>query len=96
MMLDAKQDSGLAFSSILDGTNHSSCRVEKLNAIRKAEAVQTKRDQWKAASARYYERHPEVKEKKRLKAAEQRCARHILMILSISDIYPWPWFVQCR
>ncbi|KAJ7369236.1 hypothetical protein DFH08DRAFT_797017 [Mycena albidolilacea] len=28
--------------------------------------------QWKAASARYYERHPEVKEKKRLQAAEKR------------------------
>ncbi|KAJ7769739.1 hypothetical protein B0H14DRAFT_2632703 [Mycena olivaceomarginata] len=38
----------------------------------KALAVQNKRDQWKAASARYYERHPEVKEKKRVKAAEQR------------------------
>ncbi|KAF8135907.1 hypothetical protein K438DRAFT_1786673 [Mycena galopus ATCC 62051] len=42
---------------------------------RKAEAdhIQTKRDQWKAASARYYERHPEVKEKKRLRAAEKQC-----------------------
>jgi hypothetical protein len=36
-------------------------------------AVQTKCDQWKAASARYYEHHPEVKEKKRQKMAEQRC-----------------------
>ncbi|KAJ7753026.1 hypothetical protein B0H14DRAFT_3512793 [Mycena olivaceomarginata] len=53
---------------------HEAKRVERLNARRKAEDVQTKRDQWKAASAHYYERHPEVKEKKRIKAAEQRCA----------------------
>ncbi|KAF8214425.1 hypothetical protein K438DRAFT_1749546 [Mycena galopus ATCC 62051] len=51
--------------------------AEKLNALRKAEAVQTKRDQWKAASAQYYERHPEVKEKKRVKAAEQRAAKKL-------------------
>ncbi|KAJ7796228.1 hypothetical protein B0H14DRAFT_3495028 [Mycena olivaceomarginata] len=56
---------------------HEARRVEKLNALRKAEAVQTKRNQWKAASARYYERHPEVKEKKRLKAAELRAARKL-------------------
>ncbi|KAF8169710.1 hypothetical protein K438DRAFT_1774091 [Mycena galopus ATCC 62051] len=47
-------------------------------AARRNEALQvelgkqTKRAQWKAASAQYYERHPEVKEKKRLKAAERR------------------------
>jgi hypothetical protein len=45
-------------------------RAEEAAARR---AIQNKRDQWKAASARYYERHPEVKEKKRLKAAEKRC-----------------------
>ncbi|KAJ6461287.1 hypothetical protein C8R47DRAFT_1073318 [Mycena vitilis] len=39
------------------------------------EAVKTKRSQWKAASARYYEKHPEVREKKRLKMAEQRAAK---------------------
>jgi hypothetical protein len=47
-------------------------RKRKEEVLRKAEALQSKRDQWKAASARYYERHPEVKEKKRIKAAEQR------------------------
>jgi glycerol-3-phosphate dehydrogenase len=47
-------------------------RKRKEEVLRKAEALQNKRDQWKAASAHYYERHPEVKEKKRLKAAEQR------------------------
>ncbi|KAF8156378.1 hypothetical protein K438DRAFT_1942819 [Mycena galopus ATCC 62051] len=51
--------------------------VEKYNREMKewiewkdAEKVEHKRDLWKAASARYYERHPEVKEKKRLKMAE--------------------------
>ncbi|KAF7349469.1 hypothetical protein MSAN_01737200 [Mycena sanguinolenta] len=38
---------------------------------------QNKRDQWKAASARYYERHPEVKEKKRVKMAEKRAAKKL-------------------
>ncbi|KAJ7698226.1 hypothetical protein B0H14DRAFT_2649553 [Mycena olivaceomarginata] len=47
-------------------------RAEAQSKRLKARVVQNKRDQWKAASARYYERHPEVKEKKRLKAAEQR------------------------
>ncbi|KAF8191903.1 hypothetical protein K438DRAFT_1762486 [Mycena galopus ATCC 62051] len=42
-----------------------------------AKRVLVKRAQWKAASARYYERHPEVKEKKRLKAAEQRAAKKL-------------------
>ncbi|KAJ7841505.1 hypothetical protein B0H14DRAFT_2586896 [Mycena olivaceomarginata] len=40
-------------------------------------AVQNKRDQWKVASARYYERHPEVKERKRLKAAEKRAVKKL-------------------
>jgi hypothetical protein len=47
-------------------------RKRKEDVLRKAEALQNKRDRWKAASTRYYERHLEVKEKKRLKAAEQR------------------------
>ncbi|KAF8176395.1 hypothetical protein K438DRAFT_1770593 [Mycena galopus ATCC 62051] len=46
-------------------------------ALRRAERKQTKRDQWKAASARYYERHPEVKEKKRVKMAEKRAAKKL-------------------
>ncbi|KAJ6479433.1 hypothetical protein C8R47DRAFT_1074515 [Mycena vitilis] len=37
----------------------------------------TKRCQWKAASARYYENHPEVRERKRLKMAEQRAAKRL-------------------
>ncbi|KAF8143734.1 hypothetical protein K438DRAFT_1993536 [Mycena galopus ATCC 62051] len=41
------------------------------------EHIQNKRDQWKAASARYYERHPEVKEKKRIQAAEKRAAKKL-------------------
>ncbi|KAJ7791909.1 hypothetical protein B0H14DRAFT_2624561 [Mycena olivaceomarginata] len=49
-------------------------RAEEAAARR---AIQNKRDQWKAASARYYERHPEVKEKKRLKAAEKRAAKRL-------------------
>ncbi|KAJ7818946.1 hypothetical protein B0H14DRAFT_2600923 [Mycena olivaceomarginata] len=36
-------------------------------------SLENKRDQWRATSARYYERHPEMKEKKRLKMAEKRC-----------------------
>ncbi|KAJ7854072.1 hypothetical protein B0H14DRAFT_3449860 [Mycena olivaceomarginata] len=52
-------------------------RKRKEDVLRKAEALQNKRDQWKAASARYYEHHPEVKEKKRLKAAEQRAAKKL-------------------
>ncbi|KAJ6529578.1 hypothetical protein B0H10DRAFT_2152817 [Mycena sp. CBHHK59/15] len=36
-------------------------------------AVETKRSQWKAASARYYENHLEVREKKCLKMAQKRC-----------------------
>ncbi|KAJ7216174.1 hypothetical protein B0H12DRAFT_1078943 [Mycena haematopus] len=45
--------------------------------VKEEEALQSKRDQWKAASARYYQRHPEVKEKKRLKAAERRAAKKL-------------------
>ncbi|KAJ6546148.1 hypothetical protein B0H10DRAFT_2202867, partial [Mycena sp. CBHHK59/15] len=40
-------------------------------------ALESKRSQWKAASARYYENHPEVREKKRLKMAEQRAAKKL-------------------
>ncbi|KAF8179482.1 hypothetical protein K438DRAFT_1768851 [Mycena galopus ATCC 62051] len=46
-------------------------------ALQRAARKQTKRDQWKAASARYYERHPEVKEKKRVKMAEKRAAKKL-------------------
>ncbi|KAJ7872505.1 hypothetical protein B0H14DRAFT_2570239 [Mycena olivaceomarginata] len=55
----------------------AACRKRKEEVLCKAEALQSKRDQWKAASARYYERHPEVKEKKRIKAAEQRAAKKL-------------------
>ena len=44
--------------------------------LRQAYALQDKRERWKAASARYYEKHPEVKEKKRVKAAERRYGFH--------------------
>ncbi|KAJ7807684.1 hypothetical protein B0H14DRAFT_2609478 [Mycena olivaceomarginata] len=50
---------------------------EREEAQRRVHAIQNKRDQWKAASARYYERHPEVKEKKRLQAAEKRAAKKL-------------------
>ncbi|KAF8209553.1 hypothetical protein K438DRAFT_1753896 [Mycena galopus ATCC 62051] len=49
-------------------------RSRKEQVEREAYAVQTKRDRWKAVSARYYERHPEVRERKRLQAAERRWA----------------------
>ncbi|KAJ7795156.1 hypothetical protein B0H14DRAFT_2621287 [Mycena olivaceomarginata] len=50
---------------------------EREEAQRRVHAIQNKRDQWKAASAWYYERHPEVKEKKRLQAAEKRAAKKL-------------------
>ncbi|KAJ6517931.1 hypothetical protein C8R47DRAFT_1062511 [Mycena vitilis] len=40
-------------------------------------ALEMKRSQWKAASARYYENHPEVRAKKRLKMAAQRAAKKL-------------------
>jgi hypothetical protein len=49
--------------------------MEEAERIRKAEAVQAQRDKWKAASARYYLKHPEIKEKKRVKMAEKRWVR---------------------
>ncbi|KAJ7740987.1 hypothetical protein B0H14DRAFT_3515405 [Mycena olivaceomarginata] len=53
---------------------------EEAERIRQAEAVQAQRDKWKAASARYYVKHPEIKEKKRAKwrrkgAAARKLAR---------------------
>ncbi|KAJ7862890.1 hypothetical protein B0H14DRAFT_3444376 [Mycena olivaceomarginata] len=51
--------------------------MEEAERIRKAEAVQAQRDKWKAASARYYLKHPEIKEKKRVKMAEKRAARKL-------------------
>ncbi|KAF8127738.1 hypothetical protein K438DRAFT_1789822 [Mycena galopus ATCC 62051] len=56
-------------------TPHS--RSQKVQAENEAHAIKTKRDQWKAASARYYVRHPELKEKKRLQAAERRAAKKL-------------------
>ncbi|KAJ6568889.1 hypothetical protein B0H19DRAFT_1065670 [Mycena capillaripes] len=50
-------------------------QVEQRRAQRNVQAV--KRSQWKAASARYYENHPEVRERKRLKMAEQRAAKKL-------------------
>ncbi|KAJ7734900.1 hypothetical protein B0H14DRAFT_2639302 [Mycena olivaceomarginata] len=38
---------------------------EENDNLQRAAKLRLKRDQWKAASARYYERHPEVREKKR-------------------------------
>ncbi|KAJ7676099.1 hypothetical protein B0H14DRAFT_2656381 [Mycena olivaceomarginata] len=38
--------------------------AEEAECIRKAQAVQAQRDRWKAVSARYYLKHPEIKEKK--------------------------------
>ncbi|KAJ7308735.1 hypothetical protein DFH08DRAFT_823763 [Mycena albidolilacea] len=51
--------------------------MEEAECIRKAEAVQAQRDKWKAASAHYYLKHPEIKEKKRTKMAEKRAARKL-------------------
>ncbi|KAJ7884168.1 hypothetical protein B0H14DRAFT_2564552 [Mycena olivaceomarginata] len=50
---------------------------EEAERIRQAEAVQAQRDKWKAVSARYYVKHPEIKEKKRAKMAEKRAARKL-------------------
>ncbi|KAJ6494091.1 hypothetical protein C8R47DRAFT_1213760 [Mycena vitilis] len=50
-------------------------QLQQAERLRRDDAKQVKRAQWKAASARYYENHPEVKEKKRLKMAAQRAAR---------------------
>ncbi|KAF8177758.1 hypothetical protein K438DRAFT_1978362 [Mycena galopus ATCC 62051] len=51
---------------------HRAIVKRKQEAQQRAWATQNKRDQWKVASAGYYERHPKVKEKKRLKAAEKQ------------------------
>ncbi|KAJ7836848.1 hypothetical protein B0H13DRAFT_1912865 [Mycena leptocephala] len=40
-------------------------------------SIQTKCEQWKAASARYYGKHPEVKERKRVVMAEKRAAKKL-------------------
>ncbi|KAJ7878691.1 hypothetical protein B0H13DRAFT_1892567 [Mycena leptocephala] len=40
-------------------------------------SIQTKCEQWKAASARYYGNHPEVKERKRVIMAEKRAAKKL-------------------
>ncbi|KAJ7815140.1 hypothetical protein B0H13DRAFT_1924357 [Mycena leptocephala] len=51
--------------------------TQRQRELTKLTAIQTKREQWKAASARYYERHPEVKEKKRQRSAEKRAAKKL-------------------
>ncbi|KAJ6466506.1 hypothetical protein DFH09DRAFT_1097862 [Mycena vulgaris] len=56
---------------------HASIQARKEERRAAREALEAKRDQWKAASARYYENHPEVKEKKRLRMAEQRAAKKL-------------------
>ncbi|KAJ7691094.1 hypothetical protein B0H14DRAFT_3532065 [Mycena olivaceomarginata] len=38
--------------------------IEEAEHIHKAKAVQAQRDKWKAASTRYYLKHPKIKEKK--------------------------------
>ncbi|KAJ7089406.1 hypothetical protein C8R44DRAFT_892364 [Mycena epipterygia] len=43
----------------------------------RAIALQDKRDRNKAASARYYQKHPEVRVKKRIKMAEARAAKKL-------------------
>ncbi|KAJ7044259.1 hypothetical protein C8F04DRAFT_1174700 [Mycena alexandri] len=50
--------------------------MARIRQQKKAEDIArtSRRDKWKAASANYYARHPEVKEKKRLKTAERRAA----------------------
>ncbi|KAJ6536258.1 hypothetical protein B0H19DRAFT_1079769 [Mycena capillaripes] len=53
-------------------------RQEERNARRALQnAIVSKRSQWKAASARYYENHPEARERKRVKMAEQRAAKKL-------------------
>jgi hypothetical protein len=46
--------------------------MEEVEHIRKAQAIQAQRDRWKAVSAHYYLKHPEIKEKKHAKMAEKR------------------------
>jgi hypothetical protein len=46
--------------------------MEEVECICKAQAIQAQRDGWKAASTRYYLKHPEIKEKKHAKMAEKR------------------------
>ncbi|KAJ7860671.1 hypothetical protein B0H14DRAFT_3445873 [Mycena olivaceomarginata] len=51
--------------------------MEEAEHIRKAEAVQAQRDKWKAVSAHYYLKHPEIKEKKSAKMAEKGAAHKL-------------------
>jgi hypothetical protein len=46
--------------------------MEEAEHIRKAQALHVQRDRWKAVSARYYLKHPKIKEKKHAKMAEKR------------------------
>ncbi|KAJ7794336.1 hypothetical protein B0H14DRAFT_2621974 [Mycena olivaceomarginata] len=71
-------------------------------------SLENKRDQWRAASARYYERHPEMKEKKRLKMAEKWCVAstrgqtqaHTLMLRAAKKLARRRWdpppAAECR
>ncbi|KAJ7776681.1 hypothetical protein B0H14DRAFT_2631688 [Mycena olivaceomarginata] len=51
--------------------------TEEDDSLQRAAKLRLKRDQWKAASARYYQRHPEAKEKKRLKMSKARAAKKL-------------------
>ncbi|KAJ7797578.1 hypothetical protein B0H14DRAFT_2618805 [Mycena olivaceomarginata] len=53
------------------------CRRLRAEQQAQLRSLENKRDQWRAASARYYERHPEMKEKKHLKMAEKRAAKKL-------------------
>ncbi|KAJ7808484.1 hypothetical protein B0H14DRAFT_2608912 [Mycena olivaceomarginata] len=57
----------------------------RLNASARAEAVQAQRDKWKAASARYYLKHPEIKEKKRVKMAEKKVGQLVTSTASVGS-----------
>ncbi|KAJ6487388.1 hypothetical protein C8R47DRAFT_1072044 [Mycena vitilis] len=79
----SRSGSASSTSSELDELRKHTAYLRKLRAQQQRQeehdthraernALETKRCQWKAASARYYENHPEVREKKRLKMAAQR------------------------
>ncbi|KAJ7871111.1 hypothetical protein B0H13DRAFT_1895896 [Mycena leptocephala] len=63
-------------------TNSKDLRRWRLELADQAErarlvSIQTKCEQWKAVSARYYGNHPEVKERKRVIMAEKRAAKKL-------------------
>ncbi|KAJ7367581.1 hypothetical protein DFH08DRAFT_795732 [Mycena albidolilacea] len=73
------KDGIYVINGIADTSNcgNSACATScpGLDESQNAEKVQLKRNQWRAASARYYERHPEVKEQKKLKMVAARAAK---------------------